>query len=528
MSEIKAPASGLPVVQAGDIKTDRLTLKADVVVVGSGAGGAVTAYELARQGLDVIVLEAGPYIPSKDFTEHFSEALESLYEDHGAQANRDGDLLILQGRCVGGSTVVNGCVSFRTPDFILEEWREFHGLENMTPETLEPYFERVERNLSIADNGPHEIARHSQLITAGAKKLGWSVKPHQRNVKQCALTGHCLSGCKTERKQSMLVTYLPWAVAHGARIHSDTRVTRVLAENGEARGVEAEVVDPVSGAKVADLRIDAPRVVLAAGAVQTPLLLLKSGLANASGEVGKNFACHPSFFVLARYPEPVHAWRGALLGSYIDEFMRPEKGAFILEGGGLGVAEMTMITEPGTGEPFVRYMQDVRHYSGLVTLIHDHNVGTISLRKGHKDIQYRLVDKDFSSMIKALSAAARLHFASGATEVFMPTTEHRVIRNEAEIEQVVSEVVNRPQHLRMVSYHPQGSCRMGADPARSVVGPNGETHDVRGLFVADASLIPTSTLVNPQTTVYAMASYIADHMLGLKPIAMAHRRGEVA
>lgn len=514
MSQVNLPASGLPVVQASDITGSNLHLKADVVVVGSGAGGAVTAYELARQGLDVIVLEAGPYIPSKEFTEHFSEALETLYEDHGAQANRDGDLLVLQGRCVGGSTVVNGCVSFRTPDFILEEWREQHGLENMTPEMLEPYFERVERNLSISDNGPHEIARHSQLITEGAKKLGWSVKPHQRNVKQCALTGHCLSGCKTERKQSMLVTYLPWAAAHGARIHSDTRVTRVLEDNGRATGVQAEVIDR-NGSKVADLRVDAPRVVLAAGAVQTPLLLLRSELANSSGEVGHNFACHPSFFVLARYAEPVYPWRGALLGSYVDEFMRPEKGAFILEGGGLGVAEMTMITEPGTGEPFVRYMQDVKHYSGLVTLIHDHNVGHISLRDGNKDIAYRLVDKDFSSMKQALAAAARLHFASGASEVYMPTTEHRVIGSESEIDEVVASVVNKPQYLRMVSYHPQGSCRMGADPTRSVVGPNGECHDVSGLFVADASLIPTSTLVNPQTTVYALATYIAERIGGL-------------
>ena len=514
MSEVKLSASGLPVVQASDIKSNNLHLKADVVVVGSGAGGAVTAYELARQGLDVIVLEAGPYIPSKDFGEDFNKALESLYEDHGAQANRDGDLLVLQGRCVGGSTVVNGCVSFRTPDFILEEWRELHGLESMTPEMLEPYFERVERNLSISDNGPHEIARHSQLITEGAKKLGWSVKPHQRNVKQCALTGHCLSGCKTERKQSMLVTYLPWAAAHGARIHSDTRVTRILASDGRATGVQAEVIDPENG-KVADLQVDAPRVVLAAGAVQTPLLLLKSGLANSSGEVGRNFACHPSFFVLARYPEPVYPWRGALLGSYIDEFMHPDKGAFILEGGGLGVAEMTMITEPGTGAPFIEYMQNSRFYSGLVTLIHDHNVGEISLRDGHKDISYRLIDEDFSSMQQALAAAARLHLASGASEVFMPTTENKSITSEAQIDEVVSSVVNRPQHLRMVSYHPQGSCRMGADPSRSVVAANGETHDVAGLFIADASLIPTSTLVNPQTTVYALATYIAERIGGL-------------
>lgn len=511
MSRVREIPRGLPVVRAEDISSSRLELSADVVVVGSGAGGAVAAYELARKGLDVLVLEAGPYVPSREMTEDFSEALENLYEDHGSQANRDGDILVLQGRCVGGSTLVNGCVSFRTPDFILQEWREYFDLKEMTPENLAPYFERVERNLSISENGEHEIARHSQVIRDGARKLGWSVKPFKRNVKECALTGHCLSGCKTERKQSMLVTYLPWAAAHGARIHSDTRVTRVLEEQGRTTGVEAQVVGR-DGVKVADMVVHAGRVVLAAGAVQTPVLLQKSGLGNSSGQVGRNFACHPSMYVGARYPEPIHAWRGALLGAYVDEFLHPDDGGFMLESGGLGVAEMCLITEPGSGEPYMRYMEDIRYYTGLVTLIHDHNVGEIHWKGDHKEIEYRLAERDFPAMMNALKAAARLHLASGATEVFLPTTEHLVVRSAEEIDPVVAKLENRPQHLRLVSYHPQGTCRMGADPANSVVGPDGQCHDVRGLYITDASVIPTSTLVNPQTTIYALATWIADRM----------------
>jgi choline dehydrogenase-like flavoprotein len=510
---VKSILKGLPVTQASDVVDGQLDLQADVVVVGSGAGGAVTAYELARQGLSVLVLEAGPYVPSSEFTEDFTEALEALYEDHGGQTNKAGDLLLLQGRCVGGSTVVNGCVSFRTPDFILEDWQRDFGLDNLTPETLAPYFERVERHLSIDDNGEHEIAMHSRLVRDGAKALGWSVKPFKRNIRDCALTGHCLSGCKTERKQSMLVTYLPWAAAHGARIYSDTRVTRVLEEGGRARGVHAEVIAH-DGSKVADMRVQADMVILAAGAVQTPLLLLKSGLANRSGEVGRNFACHPSMYVSARYPQPVYPWRGALLGTYVDEFMRPEKGGFILEAGGLGAAEMCLITEPGTGKPYLEYMQDIKYYSGIVTLIHDHNVGQISWQDGdRKVIDYDVADSDFPSMVAALRAAARVHFAAGASEVFMPTTAPLKAASEDELESVLAQLENAPHTLRLVSYHPQGSCRMGADPARSVVAPHGETHDVAGLYVADASLLPTSIIVNPQETVYALATYIADQIL---------------
>ncbi|MDF1780303.1 MAG: GMC family oxidoreductase [Alcanivoracaceae bacterium] len=504
-------AKGLNVVEGRTLNGD-VRLRANVVIVGSGAGGSVVAYELARQGLSVLVLEAGPYVPSEKFSEDFTQSLEHLYADAGAQTNKEGDLLVLQGACVGGSTVVNACAAFRTPDFILRDWQEKFGLVGLSPESMLPYFERVEKHLSVEENGEHEIAKHSQLARQGANKLGWSVKPLKRNIRDCALTGHCLSGCKTDRKQSMLVTYLPWALASGASLYSDVMVTRVKATDGRANGVIAEVRN-ADGAVQANIEVSADLVVVAAGAIQSPLLLQKSELANSSDQVGRNFACHPSLFVAARYPMPVHPWRGALVGVYIDEFMLPEKGGFILEAGGLGAVELCLVTEPGTGAPFVDYMRDAKHYSGIVTLIHDHNVGRISWQDGEKRIDYALADEDFESMLAALAAAARVHFAAGAEKVFVPSTQSLQINSEAEIDQVLAELRNAPQVLRMVSYHPQGTCRMGADPANSVVSEGGECHDVAGLYVADASLFPTSIIVNPQVTVYAMASRIADQIL---------------
>ncbi len=501
--------SGLAVTQAKDIHEPRLNLQADVVVVGSGAGGAVVAYELARRGKRVLVLEAGPYVPSRDFSERFPEAMEQLYQDHGGQTNRSGDLLILQGACVGGSTVVNAGVCFRTPDFILRDWRRDFGLTGLTSDSMRPYFERVEKHLGVHENGEHEIAAHARLIQTGADKLGWSVKPFQRNIRDCALTGHCLSGCKTERKQSMLVSYLPWAVAHGARIFSDTRVTGILSDNGRATGVRAQVTG-IDGEPVAEMTVTAPRVVLAAGAVQTPLLLLRSELANGSDQVGRHFACHPSLYVSARYPQPVHAWRGAMLGVYVDQFMAPEDGGFVLEDGGAGIVELSMTAEPGTGAPFMDFMGEARYLAGLVTLIHDHNVGRVHWDGDNKVIDYQLDDIDFPSMKKALKAAARLHLAAGAEQVHVPTSEPMIIRRETDIDPMVEGLENQPHHLRMVSYHPQGSCRMGADPATSVVAESGETHEVSGLYIADASLLPTSIIVNPQITVYALATRIAE------------------
>lgn len=506
----------LSVKTAADIKTSNLDLEADIVIVGSGAGGAVMAYEMAAAGKSVILLEAGAHVPSSEFNEKFPDMLELLYEDKGNQATKQGDLLVLQGRCLGGSTVVNGCVTFRVPDFILEKWGQEYGLTNLTPEVLAPYFDKVEKNLSIHTNGPHEINENSRKLQRGAEQLGWSVKPLKRNIKDCGLTGHCLSGCKTDRKQSMLVTYLPWASHHGAEIYTDTFATRIMTDNGRATGVEAEVRDPQTGKAVAKMTVRAKVVVAAAGAVQTPLLFLRSNLANSSGQVGKNFACHPSTMIVAEFGSDVYTWRGAMLGVYVDEFEHPDKGGFVLEGGGAGPIELGMSTEPGTGPAYLDFMSRAKNYASCISLIHDHNVGQVSLVDGKKQIEYSIAEQDFPAMKAAFKAAAKIYFAAGAERVFLPTGDKRIIESEDQIDAIVEGIENNPFALRMVSYHPQGTMRMGSDPGNSVVGPYGESHDVEGLFVCDASLFPTSIIVNPQESVYALSNYIADHILADK------------
>lgn len=506
-------AADLPVITAEQWQSDSATLECDVVIVGSGAGGAVMAYELANAGKSVIVLEAGPYVPSQRFNEVFPDMLGLLYQDHGNQTNKDGDLMVLQGRCVGGSTVVNGCVAFRVPDFILKDWHRDHGLSNLTSETLAPYFEKIEKRLSVHENEAYEINANSMKMQEGANKLGWSVKPLRRNIKQCALTGHCLSGCKTDRKQSMLVTYLPWAAQKGAKIYADTWVEKILVEQGKATGITAQVKHPDTGVHVASVTVKASRVVIAAGTVQTPLLFQRSGIGNSSGQIGKNFACHPSTLVVAEFEETIQTWRGAMLGVYVNEFEHPDKGGFVLEGGGAGPVELGMSTEPGTGKPYMEYMAKAGHMASAVTLIHDHNVGEVRWEDGKKVIEYQLADKDFEAMKASIRAAAKLYLAAGAKRVYLPTITRRSVASEEEIEPALATLKNEPFSFRMVSYHPQGTMRMGADPAKSVVNPYGETHDVKNLYVADASLFPTSILVNPQITVYGISNYIADQML---------------
>lgn len=503
----------LNVHTASSIASGTLSLTADVIVIGSGAGGAINAYELAKQGKKVIVLEAGPYVPSSEFKEMMAVAMGKLYEEEGGQSNTHGDITVLQGKCVGGSTVVNAALCFRTPDYYLKKWQKDFGLTDLTLETMVPYFEKVEKNLHITPNAAHETSAGAAYIAKGLNKLDISIGNARRNIKDCALTGFCFSGCKTDRKQSMLVTYLPWACNHGAQIYADTRVTKINTENGSVTGVEAEVVDPNTKAKKTHLSVTAPVVVLAAGPIQSPIILQQSGICNSSGQVGKNFACHPSLSVTAMFNTPINDSHGATHSLYVDEHTLPEDGGYLLLNAIQEPVEASFQAEPGTGKPYVAYMEQYRNSLRLITLIHDKNVGEVTFVDGVKKIVYEVDDHDFDAMKAGLKYNARILFAAGADHVYLPTSNKSIIQTEADIDPVIDALKNEPARYRYTSFHPQGTCRMGADPKTTVVSPSGETHDIKRLYIADASLLPTSIGYNPSETVYALSSYIADQII---------------
>ncbi|MGB8330449.1 MAG: GMC family oxidoreductase [Polyangiales bacterium] len=515
MEEDSSPSiQGLPllrIMQPNAIPDAGLGLQADVLVIGSGAAGAVVAYELSRSGAKVVVLEAGPYIPSSEFQEHAPTALETLYQDSGNQMNTTGDLAILQGRCVGGSTVVNAAACFRVPDQVLEHWAEQHGLSNLTPESLLPFFERVERNLAVHQNEPAEVNYNGRLLIEGAQKLGIPASPISRNIKNCALSGHCISGCKTDRKQSMLVTYLPWASELGATILSGTRAETFEVRNRRVAAVNAVATDAVGKAK--PVRVEADIIVVAAGAIQTPLLFQRNRLGNSSGQVGLNFACHPSLAVFGEHDEDIYAWIGATLSAQAGNIENPLKGGYLLEAGMVGPFITSMWVDGGVGRDFVEFMQNSKKFQSAVTLIHDHNVGRVYLDGDRKRIEYDLDDRDFESMREALRGTAKIYFAAGARRVYLPTTRRTTIEGADQVDSAINSLRNGKHMYRLTSYHPQGTMRMGADPSTSVVAPDGRCHDLDNVYVPDASLFPSSLLVNPQITVYTMASYISDRIL---------------
>lgn len=519
MSETKIKVShaakashGLKVTQASDISAANINLEVDAIIVGSGAGGAITAYELASKGKKVVVLEAGQYVPSEKFTEMLAMAMGTLYQDHGGQANVAGDITVLQGACVGGSTVVNAAFCVRPPDYYLKMWAKEFGTNNLTSESLRPYFEKIEKNLHIRPTAPQETSAGAELIKTGLKKLGLPLGNATRNVKDCGLTGFCFSGCVADRKQSMLVTYLPWAVEKGAQIFADTTVVKVLTEGGSAKGVVGEIIDPASGKKKADIVVKAPIVILAAGPIQTPILLLRSGVANSSGQVGKNFACHPTMSLTAEFDKEIGDFHGATHSLSMDKNVLPEDGGYVLLNAVQDPVEASFQVEPGTGKPYVQYMRRYKNTIRLITLIHDKNQGEVTWKEGVKEIKYTVDDEDFENMKKGLKTNARVLFASGARRVYIPSSQRLVIENERQVDAVIDSLKNESARYRYTSFHPQGTCRMGVDSARSVVNPKGESHDVKNLYIADASILPTSHGYPTSLSVYALSTYIADQI----------------
>lgn len=522
MAFVRVARDGVAVTQARDVALDaslgkRFTLKTDVVVIGSGAAGAMVAYEMAKAGRDVLVLEAGRYYPSSQFTEHLGDTMTKIYQDQVGQVNSTADIILVQGACVGGSTVIGACVMDKPKDKQLNRWAEMTGIPALSAEALTPYYDTVGEQLQIHTNEAHEVNACAHKVIQGCEKMQYSWKPAERNVKQCALTGHCLAGCPSDRKMSSLVTHLPWAVAHGARVFSDTEVMRILTRDGRASGVEARITDPDSGAHVADMRVDADIVVTAAGAIHSPLLLQRSQINDPSGQLGENLSVQPFTQILGKFKDPLYGFRGALVGVQVDEFT--ESDGFTIFS---GLAEPESLLAQGdmkAGKAHIDFMKDYKHYAGVNAFSTDQGRGSVQWSgdayDGSKVIRWNPNREEFDNIKASAALAARIFFSGGAEKVFMPTFQNLEANSVFELDEKLESVdygLKGMYTFRCNSFQPHGTCRIGADPYSSVVSPTGEVHGTPGLFVADASLIPEPMSGAVQWTVQALAKYVADQI----------------
>lgn len=481
-----------------------MSARADAVVVGSGAGGAPIATALAEAGLEVLVLEAGGRLETRDFDGNEAALLPRLMR---AATASDSGIELYAGACVGGSTVVNDALCWRPPPEVLAGWREEHGLAGLGDAALAPYVERVWTEIGAAPTGPANLSRNARLLALGAERLGWAGEVMPRNARGCANLGLCNLGCPTGAKQSALVTWVPHAERAGARVVPRARVERVRLGGGRAQGVEGVVLDDRGRTAVGALRVDAPLVVLAAGVLETPALLLRSGI-----PAGEGVQFHSSVSVTARFAEPVHGFFGPTMAyavtEFADTFGRRGPG-FMLENVTVAPA-VTAGSLPGFGRELERAMTALPHLARAVVVLRDRTRGRVALGpEGGAEIAYQPVAEDLARIAVAIESLARLYLAAGAEEVWLPIEGHAPVRRAAELADLAARTLRTRDLTLLYAVHLFGGACMGGDRARGPCDESGAVRGVAGLYVGDASALPGNTGVNPQVTIMANALRVA-------------------
>ncbi|WP_165699367.1 GMC family oxidoreductase N-terminal domain-containing protein [Hymenobacter jejuensis] len=503
--------------------TSDVTYECDVLVIGSGAGGGVVAGELAAAGYDVLVLEKGPYCHGCDFTQREVDMMGKLYDAKGALTTQDGSIALLAGSCLGGGTTVNWAGAFRTPDYILQEWAREHQVPHFTSLEFKRSLDAVSRALSVNI----DYARHNgqnQALWDGSKKLGQEVKLIPRNEKGLTDSdthfqglGYSTLGDRFGVKQGTLNTYLLQAFEHDARILSDTYVERVTVQDGRATGAEAVHTTP-NGQKVR-VTVRARRVVAAGGSIQTPALLLRSGLKHP--HLGRHLHLHPTVAVSALYPHRIDAWHGPSMSVVNDCFSMLDGTNFgaKLETPPAHAGLMAMVLPWLSGEQHKQLMLNASHLGSFIVLTRDRDGGRVTIDKnGAPLVDYSLSDFDRNHLLQGVRAAAEIHVAAGATTVYLPHgtlptlyAQDGVLQNPEVLDRL-PHLSWKPNQFGLYSAHQMSTCRMGGDAATHPVAPNGETYEVKNLFVADASVFPACSGVNPMLTIMALAHYTAQGM----------------
>ncbi|MFO0606914.1 MAG: GMC family oxidoreductase [Polyangiales bacterium] len=480
---------------------DGETMEVDVVVVGSGAGGSPVARALAAEGNAVLVLEEGGHFGRNDFRGPAWARGLAMQRQWGIVGNTF--VALPTGVTVGGSTTVNSGTCLRPPWEVLRRWRFEDGLTELDPAQMEPYFAKVEAMLEVGLPSPASLGGCARVVARGAEALGWSHGPLTRNASGCDGQGLCCFGCPTDAKRSTNVSYLPAAMRAGAVVVHHARVEEVLLAGGRAVGVAARAVG-VEGAPKPRLRVLAKAVVLAAGTLGTPQILLRQGLGNSSGEVGRNLTVHPTGAAWARFDERIAGWEGVPQGYGVDQFVGEGlrfEGAFV-------PLDVAAATAPDVGAAWTDFVERFDHMACYGFMVADRSRGRVSLGPGGRPIvTYRLCDDDRRRILRGYALLARLLLAAGAKAVQTGVRGWSRIASREALARFEREAPGSvPAHrIDLAAFHPLGTCRMGRDPSRSVVSASHESHDVPGLFVVDGSCVNGPLGVNPQVTIMALA-----------------------
>ena len=492
--------------------SDTLALEADVAVVGSGCGGGVIAGTLAKAGLSVVVLEAGNYLNEADFTMLEVPALRSAYWRGGPQNTADHNFSLLAGAALGGGSLINWMNCLRTTDRVRTEWADA-GLADVASD-FDRHLDAVSQRMSVGGSCS-DLNPFFERLGDAAQRLGWHTQVADRNVDperySPETAGYVGFGDQSGSKQSTLVTYLQDAYDAGARILVNTTVDRVLVEAGRAAGVSATWVDPATG-RTAAVTVRSPHVVLAAGSLESPAVLLRSGIGGPA--VGRNLHLHPTTGALAIFGEDVRSWWGAPHTLLVDHFEREMDFGFRLEGVNYMPGIFGSAVPFDSAEQHRAMMEKLGTGAGYLARIRDHGSGKVVLDpSGNAQILYSLTDKvDVASMRLAIASLIKLLVEAGATEI-QPMGNQPAWRVGDDVPAYLDRLGRVPLGFggtKLFSAHQMGSCRMGNDPGTSVADPHGQLHDTRGVWIGDASAFPTASGTNPMLSVLALAHRTAE------------------
>ncbi len=490
------------------------TLYTDVLVIGSGAGGGVIAGELSAAGKEVIVVEKGDYKADHQMgTGEF--ASQSLFEKRGLLTTSDLSISVLAGSTLGGGTTINWAASLRTPEDVLYEWEHEYGFRGASGKGFQRSLDAVIKRMNVGvEDSP--VNGLNAVLEQGCKSLGYDVTTIPRNVKGCEECGFCNFGCAFGAKQGTLKTYLQDAYQRGTRIIVNATVKRVLIEHGTAVGAEL-VVQAADGTN-REVTIRSKVVVVAAGSIHTPALLMRSGLTNAN--IGANLHLHPVTVTYGLFDEPVLGWQGPPMTRFSRQFAN-------LDGRGYGVRLETAPVHPGlaaatfpwqSGEGHKRLMSNLSTMSNIIVLTRDRHGGRIALDpQGNPVLHYKLHPFDAAHMLKGMIESLRVHIAAGAKEVSSPHNHQMLFRpaDGGKLDDFLSQVEARGLHKNacsLFSAHQMSSCRIGGDSTTGALDPTGQTYEVRNLYVADGSVLPTASGVNPMISIMATAHFLAQGM----------------
>ncbi len=499
------------------------TLKCDVLIVGSGAGGGVVAAEMVKKGYEVIILEKGDYIHEGKMSQREMDMLSKMYDRGGAFSSIDGAVSILAGSCIGGGTTVNWSASFRTPDYILAEWAKEHDNPQFLDPDYEKCFDFIEKKTRInTDLSVHNP--QNQKLWEGAKKLGYHTGLIPRNVAPpkgntysddyWKSQGYGGLGDKYGYKQGVMKTFLKEAVEGGAKIYANTRVEKITHSKGEVTGAIAYQDDKGNGKNL--LTIHCKKVMVCAGALHTPVILQKSGLSHP--QIGKNLYLHPVNAVVGEYDEYIDGWHGPMMSAVSDEFIKLNGNfGYKLETPPLHSGFAALSSTWVSGEQFKQDMLKLRHLGTFIVLTRDKYGGQIKMsQEGRPRVQYKLNPFDKNHLIHGMKESAKIHAAAGAKKIRLLHNRHYVCDLEKDNPDKFMDKIGKinwgRNHFTLYSAHQMGTCRMGGRDKDHPLKPTGEAREIKNLFVADASAFPRCSGVNPMLSIQALAYYISKHI----------------